>query len=199
MANMAFLALLVTASVLASACTTVRVTATGRSSIEQRLLVRSLERAVTRLTMAPLSGKSARVQLFALTGDQAFAEEFLRARLEARGVRVVRAAEPADVVVRVFAGALAVDTAATLIGIPAISQVPVLAVPLPEIALFKWERSRGHAEVQLYTYDAEGRFLDRLPDALGEAKWNRFTILIVINFTVTDLDDPPQAQPPPAR
>lgn len=28
-------------------------------------------------------------------------------------------------------------------------QVPVLAVPIPENALFKWERSRGHAEVQL--------------------------------------------------
>jgi hypothetical protein len=181
---------LLAVSVLASACTTVRVTATSRSSVEQRLLVRSLERAAERLTVAPLFGHAVRVQLFALTGDQAFAEEFLRTRLEARGVRMALASEPADIVVRVFAGALAVDTADTLLGIPASFQVPVLAVALPEIALFKWERSRGHSEVQLYTYDAEGRFLERLPDALGEAKWNRFTILIVITFTVSDLDDP---------
>jgi hypothetical protein len=191
MAPTASLALLVATTVLASACTTVRITATGRSSIEQRLLVRSLERAVGQLTIAPLSGRSVRVQLFGLTSDQSFAEEFLRARLEARGVRVIRADQPADVVVRFFAGALAVDTAETLFGIPATFQVPVLAIQMPEIALFKWERSRGHAEVQLYTYDAEGRFLERLPGALGEAKWNRFTILIVISFTRTDLDKPP--------
>jgi hypothetical protein len=199
MARSALLALLAATSILASACTTVRVTATARSSVEQRLLVRSLERAVARLTIAPLEGKSVRVQLFALTGDQMFAEEFLRARLEARGVRVVRGDEPADVVVRFFGGALAVDTADTLFGIPAAFQVPVLAVQLPEIALFKWERSRGHSEVQLYTYDAEGRFLERLPDALGESRWNRFTILILISFTVTDLDDPPREESPSGR
>jgi hypothetical protein len=191
--------ILMAATVLGSACTTVRVTATARSSIEQRLLVRSMERAIARLSLAPLCGKSVRIQLFALTGDQGFAEEFLRAGLEARGVRVVRAAEPSDVVVRVFAGALAVDTAETLLGIPATFQVPVLATQLPEIALFKWERSRGHAEVQLYAYDGEGQFLDRLPDARGEAKWNRFTILIVISFTVTDLNDPPPERPLPDR
>jgi hypothetical protein len=46
------------------------------------------------------------------------------------------------VTLRVFATALAVDTADSLVGVPAM-QVPVLAFPIPEIALFKWERSRG--------------------------------------------------------
>jgi hypothetical protein len=123
----------------------------------------------------------------------------LRTRLEARGVRVAREAEPADVVVRFFAGALAVDTAQTLFGIPSALQLPVLAVQLPEIALFKWERSRGHTEVQVYTYDADGRFLERLPDARGESKWNRFTFLILITFTTSDLDDPPPQLAPSTR
>jgi len=176
---------------LTTGCTTVRMTATERSSIEQRLLVRSVERAVARLDAAALANRPVRVEFFALTRDQAFVEEFLRARLEERGVEVARGgARDADII-RIFAEALAVDTAETLFGLPAL-QVPVLAVPVPEIALFKWERSHGHAEIQLYAYDAAGRLLARLPDAMGGARYWRFTVLIFISFTVSDLDRPPE-------
>jgi hypothetical protein len=179
------------ALIVSTACTTVRITATTRSSVEQRLLVRSLERAAASLDHRALVGRLVRIEMFGLTSDHVFARDFVRARLEARGLRVTAGAE-ADVTLQVFATALAVDSADTLLGIPSM-QVPVLAVPIPEIALFKWERSRGHAELQLYTYDAAGALTAQLPDALGEAKYNRFTILIFVSFTVTDLDDRPEA------
>jgi hypothetical protein len=175
----------------ASGCTTVRVTPTERSSIEQRLLVRSLERAAARLDITPLVGRRVRLELFSLTKDQLFAREFLRVRLEERGLRVTSGAD-ADVTVQVFTAALAVDTADTLFGIPAM-QAPVLAVPIPEIALFKWERSRGHAELQSYVYDRDGLLLGQVHDVLGEAKYDRFTILIFVSFTVTDIDKRPAA------
>jgi hypothetical protein len=173
-----------------TACTTARVTATERSSIEQRLLVRSLERAAARLETASLAGQRVKIDLFTLTNDAFFAREFLRARLEARGVRFVGPGDEADVTIQMFAAALAVDTADTLLGIPAM-QAPILAVPIPEIALFKLERSRGHAEMQTYTYDSSGRLITRLGDAKGEARYHRVTILIFISFAVTDIDDPP--------
>jgi hypothetical protein len=174
---------------LSSACTTARITATTRSSVEQRLLVRSLERAAARLDTGPLLGRPVRIEMYGLTPDYIFARDFLRARLEARGLRVTAGAD-ADVTLQIFATALAVDTADTLLGIPSM-QVPVLAVPIPEIALFKWERSRGHAEIQLYTYDANGQLVSRLPDALGEAKYDRYTILIFVSFSASDLDEAP--------
>jgi hypothetical protein len=177
------------AGVLGAGCTTVRVTATERSSIEQRLLVRSLERAAARLDIAPLVGRLVRIELFSLTKDQAFAREFLRVRLEARGLRVASGAD-ADLTLQVFTAALAVDTADTLVGLPAM-QAPVLAVPIPEIALFKLERSRGHAELQSYVFDASGQLLGQVHDVLGQAKWHRFTILIFISFVVTDIDKGP--------
>jgi hypothetical protein len=189
------LLLLAAVTTLACACTTVRVTPTARSSIEQRLLVRSLEHAADRIALEPLLGQAVRVQLLALTGDQGFAEEFLRTRLQARGVRIVRGGDAADLTVQFFAAALAVDTAETFLGIPATFQVPVLAVPLPEIALFKWERSQGRVELQQYTYDRDGRLLERQPDTAGEARWNRFTILVVVSFRVTELKDAPAPEP----
>jgi hypothetical protein len=179
----------IAAGLLGAGCTTVRVTATERSSIEQRLLVRSLERAAARLDIAPLVGRLVRLELFALTKDQAFAREFLRVRLEERGVRVTSGAD-ADLTLQVFTTALAVDTADTLVGLPAM-QAPILAVPIPEIALFKLERSRGHAELQSYVFDASGRLLGQVHDVLGQAKWDRFTILIIISFVVTDIDKSP--------
>jgi hypothetical protein len=177
------------ATLLLVGCTTVRVTPTARSSVEQRLLVRSLERAAVSLDVTPLVGRVARLQLFSLTKDQAFAREFFRVRLERRGLRISDGPD-ADVTVQVFTSALAVDTADTLFGVPAM-QVPVLAIPIPEIALFKWERSRGHAELQSYVYDVSGQLLGQVRDVLGQAKWDRFTILIFISFVVTDIDKPP--------
>jgi hypothetical protein len=171
---------------LGTACTTVRITATERSSIEQRLLVRALERAAARLDITPLVGRLVRIELFTLTKDQTFAREFLRARLEQRGLRVSTGAD-ADLLLQVFTAAVAVDSSDTLVGLPAM-QAPVLAIPIPEIALFKWALSRGRAEVQSYVYDASGRLLGQVRDALGEAKYDRFTILIFISFAVTDID-----------
>jgi hypothetical protein len=182
----------------ATGCTTVRVTATERSSIEQRLLVRALERAAVRLDTASLAGRRVKIELFTLTDDAYFAREFLRARLETRGVRFVGTGDEADMTVQVFTVALAVDTADTLLGVPSM-QVPVLAVPIPEIALFKLERSRGHAEVQAYTYDRGGQLIGRLGDVKGEARYTRITLLIFISFDVTDMDDPPDGDDRDAR
>ena len=172
-----------------SGCTTVKITGTERSSIEQRLMVRAIERAVYQMDTASLAGKRVRVRMFGLTADQFFAEQFVAARLHLRDVNVVREGDPADIVMRIFATALAVDNDSTLVGLPA-TQVPVLAIPFPEIALFKAERSRGHAEVQVYAYDDQGRFLGPMRSAFGEARYARYTILIAISFGVSDLGQP---------
>jgi hypothetical protein len=184
----------VSAALLAvSGCTTVQQTATARSSIEQRLIVRALERAISRMDTAAIGQRRIDVRLYGLTTDQTFAQEFVATRLALRGVRVVRAGEPADTVMRIFATALAVDTDSTLFGLPAM-QAPILAVPTPEIALFKSERSRGHAEIEMYLYDDEGHFIGALPDAYGQATYRRFTILIVISFGTGDLGKPGQSR-----
>src|SRR5919106_647614 len=128
---MAALALL---ALVGSGCTTVRITGTTRSSVEQRLITRALERAAARLDTRPLQGRVVRLELYALTGDQSFAREFFRARLEARGIHVARGAD-GDVTLQVFAAAVAVDTAETLLGLPEM-QAPVVSVPIPEIAIF---------------------------------------------------------------
>ena len=170
-------------------CTTVQQTGTPRSSIEQRLLVRALERAVARFDTASLGQRRIDVRVYGLTNDQTFAQDFVASRLALRGVQVVRPGEVPEVMLRIFATALAVDNDSTLLGIPAMV-VPVLGIPTPEIALFKAERSRGHAEVQSFMYDEDGHFVGALPGAFGEAKYRRYTVLIIISFSSGDLGKP---------
>jgi hypothetical protein len=179
-------------AVLAAGCASTRSTQTSRSGAEQELLVRSLERAVARLDISPFAGKRVALNLYALTTDQGFATEFVTSRLEVRGIEVVPDAEKADLRLKIFANVLSVDQGQSLFGTPAIV-LPILPVPVPEIALFKWVRNRGHSEIDIFTYDAHtDRFLDVLPAGVGRAKYDEFTILVFINFSYNDLDKRPK-------
>jgi hypothetical protein len=174
---------------LGAGCSAREVTVTRRSGVEQELLVRSLERAIARLDVGPFRGRRVALELLALTEDQAFAREFVTARLQRRGIDVVRDATKAELRLKVFATVLGVDRGETLLGIPAL-QAPIVSVPIPEIALFKWERYRGAAEMQVYVYDPRtDQLVGDVPAALGRAKFDRFRLLLVIGFTVSDLDE----------
>jgi hypothetical protein len=176
---------------LTAACGAMTATRSGRSAVEQGLLVRSLERAVGALDTSKLVGQRVALELFGLTDDREFARQLLSTRLRARGVDLVDDPKAAQLRIRAFASILGVDQGDTLIGVPAL-QVPVVSLPVPEIALFKWMRSRGHTELQMFVFDpASDRFLERIPDGVGRSRYDRFTVLLVFGFTWSDLDEAP--------
>jgi hypothetical protein len=69
------IALLCSAAVFAGCSVSTRVTSTSRSSIEQRLLVRSVERAFSHLSTERLKGKAVALDVYGLTGDRDFVKE----------------------------------------------------------------------------------------------------------------------------
>ncbi len=183
-------AVVVGASLLLAGCAvSTQVTLSQRSGLEQQLLVRALERAVAQLAPPRFAGRRVALELFALTRDRAFAEAFVAAQLERHGARVVPAAQAADLRLRVFASVWGVDHAETLVGIPAF-RAPAVDVGVPEIALFKSTRNRGYSEVQVYAFDGRtGEFVaGQSPVGIGRAKYNRYTVLILIRFTLTDIE-----------
>jgi len=163
------------------------------SAITQRLVFRSLERALAGLDVSRFIGRRVTVALFTQTKDATFAKEFLVARLREQGVLVV--SDHADLKLEAFAAALGTDAGQTFLGIPSI-QASLLPVATPEIALFKWARHRGRAEIQIYAFDSStDAFLEKTPRAFGGAKQDDYTVLLFISFTVTDLEEPPEASP----
>ena len=158
-----------------------------RSSTEQRLLVRSFERALARLDTHEFKDKSVTVDFYGLTSDKDFLKELFTAWLQAQQVRIATDPKLAQLTLKVFAPVIAVDQGQSFVGAPAFT-VPILGFVIPEIALFKNLKHSGQAEVEIYTIDGEtGKFVDKSPPAIGTAQYDDYTIMIVIHFTRNDL------------
>lgn len=193
-AGLVLTGLLCGAALVAGCSVSTRVTLTSRSSIEQKLLVRSVERAFTHFNIEKLKGKAVTLEVYGLTGDRDFVKELLTAQLRERGLQLAAKAENSDIRLKLFITALGVDRAESLLGIPSFT-APLVGVPLPEIAIFKAVRNRGMTELQLYAFDEKSQdFLFKSPLAEGKAKYDDYTLLLVINFNLDDLDEPPRQQ-----
>lgn len=175
-------------ALLAGCAFSAQVSNTPRSSIEQQLLVRSLERALATLDTKQFQGKIVSVDFYGLTPDKDFAKEFFTAWLQGQGIRLASNPNEAQLHLKVFASVLGVDQGQSFVGSHSFT-VPIRGVVVPEIALFKDVRHTGHAEIEIYTIDAgSGKFVDKSPPAIGEARYDDDTVLVVINFTKSDLD-----------
>jgi hypothetical protein len=154
--------------------------------VTQQLVIRSLERALAGLYLHRFEGRGVEVKVFAQAGNEAFVKEFAMSWLKAHGVRTV--SKDPDLQLKVFATVLGTDRGETLIGLPSF-QAPIVNVPFPEIALFKWARHRGQTELQVFAFDGKTEeFVDRLPPGIGHAKSDDFTVLVFIGFSSSDLD-----------
>jgi hypothetical protein len=186
--------LLCSAALFAGCSVSTRVTSTSRSSIEQRLLVRSVERAFAQVSTERLKGKTVALEVYGLTGNRDFVKELLAAQLRERGLELAGKPETGDGRLKLFITALGVDRAESLLGIPAFT-APIVGVPMPEIALFKAVRNRGMTELQFYAFDEKSQaFLFKTPLAAGKAKYDEYTLLLGINFNLDDLDEAERQQ-----
>jgi hypothetical protein len=166
-----------------------QITNTARSSTEQALLVHALERAMTGLDIQKFEGRAVMVDFYGLTGDKDFAREYFTAWLQAQRMRVTVDAREAELRLKVFATVLAVDQGYSFFGAPSFV-VPFVGFAMPEIPLFKNVAHSGHAELKISATDARtGEFVYETLPAAGESVHNEYTILILIRFGRSDLDE----------
>jgi hypothetical protein len=162
---------------------------TQRSGVEQRLLVRSFERALATLDTQTFKGKTVAVDFYGLTPDKEFMKEFFTAWLQGQQVQIATDPKQAQLQLKVFVPALAVDQGQSFVGAPAFT-VPVLGFAIPEISLFKNVRHSGYAEVKVYMIEGgTGKFVDQSPPAIGESQYDDYTIMIVGHFTRSDIEE----------
>jgi hypothetical protein len=165
-----------------------QITNTSRSSIEQELLVRALERAMARLDTQKLKDKSVAVEFYGLTPDKDFAREYFIAWLQTQQVRIASNPTQAQLRLKVFASVLAVDQGQSFVGTPAFT-VPLIGFVMPEIPVFKDIEHSGHAEIKVMVADNQtGDFVNESAPAVGESQHDDYTVLIVVHFTRSDLD-----------
>ena len=180
-ATAALLAALLAGCSLASSVGT-----TAPTGITQQLLIRSLERALADLDLAPLRGGPVGLEVAVHAGNEAFVKSFVTAWMQAHGVRVV--GDTPERKLRLFVSVYGTDRDQTLIGIPAF-QAPVVNLPGPELAFFKWVRNRGQAELRLWAFDPKGdTVVDAPAPGIGRAKYDDITLLLFIGFSLSDVD-----------
>ena len=171
---------------LAGCAATAQITNTSRSSIEQELLVRALDRAMAKLDVQQLRDKTVTVDFFGLTPDKDFAKEYFTAWLQSQKIQIAPDPKLAQLRLKVFASILAVDQGQSFVGTPSFT-VPILGMGIPEIALFKNVEHSGHAELKVFLVNAQsGEFINASVPATGSTEHDDYTVLIVIHFTRDD-------------
>lgn len=172
---------------LMTGCTSIRMTQTSRSALEQRLEVKALERAVFQFPIEHLKGKSVSFEMFGLNqADLPFARAYFRVLLTKQGVHLVQEEGAVDIRLKVFLKVLAVDQTEVLLGTPEFS---FLGIPIPAIAFYRHLLNRGQADIKGYVIDPDSKTLvGEFPVSSGKAKHDRFTLLFIISWTKSDLD-----------
>jgi hypothetical protein len=163
-------------------------TMTDRSILEQQLMVHGLTRAMENIDLTQFYGKKVTLEVSGLAQEELeFTAEFLRIHLGKNGILVVTDPKEAELNLKVLAPILAVDQSETLLGTP---EFTFLGIPVPAIVLYRKVNSKSLVEIEMYVYDTtDERMTLALPCATGDAKYNRYTVLFIISWIDTDLEE----------
>lgn len=187
---MTFLARTATAALLGLAlagCSMASSTAaTAPAGVTQQLLIRSLERALADIDRSEIGSRPVALEVTVQSGNEGFVKDFVTTWLKAHGVHV--AGDSPEMKLKMFVSVYGTDHDQTLIGIPAF-QAPVVNMPVPELALFKWVRNRGQSELRLWAFDPKSDTIVEAPTpGVGRSKYDDFTILLFFGFSLSDVN-----------
>jgi hypothetical protein len=139
-----------------TACTTIKTTTTARTATEQLLLSTATDHALRDIGVQMLAGR--RVFLdgsYFDSIDSKYVVGTIRDALSRAGALVVDTATNSDIIIEARSGALAIDEADTLFGLPGMGVPIPLAgsVQTPEIAFYKSEKQKSRAKFVLVAYN----------------------------------------------
>lgn len=181
-------------------CTTWRTTKTDRTAVEQLLLSTSADRAMNKMELSLLEGRSLYLDTQYLECyDKPYVMGLIRSRLARLGP-IKETPEAAEVVVEARSGALAIDSGEFLIGIPPVPMpIPFaeteLTLKTPEIALFKYTPMRGRAKFALLAREREtGKMLAETGILFDQAHYTNWIVLFV-PFHTTNIWKMPGMEP----
>jgi hypothetical protein len=172
-------------------CAQTTLTAPQRSATEQLLLSTAAERAILSTNLSMFNGKKVFVDgSFFDSYDSKYAIGTIRDALSRSGAMLVSNVTNSDIIVEARSGALSIDAAETLIGVPS-AGVPVPlagAVSIPELALFKSQKQFSLAKLALLAYETHGgKHVYSSGPMIGKAYNHYYRIIGFITYTSTDI------------
>ncbi len=142
-----------------SGCTQTILTAPQRSATEQLLLSTAADRAIESTNLTMFAGKKVFMDTSYFDSyDGKYVLGTIRDAVSREGALFVHDMTNSDIVLEPRAGALSIDGASTLVGMPGLGvPIPLAgAVSLPELAIYKSDRQYSIAKIVLLAYETKG-------------------------------------------
>ncbi|MFT4688773.1 MAG: DUF6655 family protein [Verrucomicrobiia bacterium] len=175
----------------ATGCVQTRQSEPKRSAVEQLLLSRAADHAVSAAELAPLRDRKVFVddQYFEAT-DGKYAIAAVRDAISQAGGLLATSEAESEVVVEVRSGALSIDSSNSLVGIPEIP-VPIPfsgTLQSPEVRFYKSEKQFSLSKLALLAIDTKSRkHLFSTGVLFGKSHHHYYTLFGFFRWISTDL------------
>lgn len=175
--------------------TTHRTTQSTRTAVEQLLIsesaIRSLSQKSNELIQIP-SGSKVTINISGLTEDKTFLQEVLTGWLGRQGYLIQKEEKDATYRIDVIVGALGTEEDGTFVGLPPIHS-QIIPFSLPELAFYKSKNQTGYIKFNMNFFETQtNKFIGSSSSFLADSYHNKYTVLLILSFTSTDLASPPQ-------
>lgn len=165
-------------------CVTIRETQPEQTAREQLMLSRAADQASAKINPQVPKGNAIYVDTRYFPNNDEYRTDYAIARIRslllARGYRLVDAPGKADTIAEISAGALSIDRAEIMFGLPGIPiPIPFAEnVKTPEIAFYKKEKRSGVAKFNVSFYSAQGGYSQGIVGPVyGFSQFDRSSIL----------------------
>lgn len=172
-------------------CAQTTLTAPQRAATEQLLLSTAAERAIVSTNLSLFNGRKVFLDASYFDSyDSKYTIGTIRDALSRAGALLVSNATNSDIIIEARSGALSIDAADTLIGVPSAAlPVPLAgAVSIPELAFFKSQKQFSLAKLALLAYETHGgKHIYSSGPMIGKAYNHYYRFIGFITFTSTDI------------
>jgi len=187
-----FIVLVAGLALLMAGCTSSSISLPKRTALEQLLLSTAVDNALKGISLPQIQGE--RVYLsehYIESYDEPYVAGSIRALLSENGALLMDSREEADLIIEARIGALGIDTADSLLGIPSLL-IPVPSVgtiETPEAALYASHKNDAVAKLALLAYRKDGTNVFSTEPFFDRAYFNQYRLLLLINLNFTNIPE----------
>ncbi len=184
--------LFVFAAFLLGGCTTNKITEPARAATEQLLLSTAADRALHSASFGIFANQKVFLDAAYFDSyDSKYVVGGIRDALSRAGARLVDNVTNSDLIVEARSGALSINSADTLFGIPSMAVPVPLAGPLetPELAFYKSHTQRSFAKIALLAFARESRAHVYSSGPLDGKSYDKQRRLLFISWVRTDVPE----------
>jgi hypothetical protein len=177
---------------LIEGCTTSNTTTPPRSATEQLLLSTAADHALRYANLAPFENKKVFLDSnYFDSYDSKYVLGTIRDALSRAGAILEDNVTNSDIIVEARSGALSIDNATFLVGIPSIgAPIPFSGgIQTPELAAYKSQKQRSVAKIALLAYAKESRTHFYSSGPLDGSSHNNHYNFFFVSWIVTDIPE----------